>query len=250
MNYSVLTQFDKKEHLQRWARDAFSEKLKKEGFICYQNEDLSWYKIVNGEVLLTVYLYTFSPVVPLVPAIGYGMQPLFIEAPLPQKVLVRGWIDNEVMSTIYFNVPKSQFDPNTYVLCPKTPLHGAEKLDEVLFPQFSSVRTIRNAYEFYKSRYLEDAQTTPKSYDWRIRDVILTNDFIDMAIYLDDQEMYSICLCNLEDKIGWKKEAKRTQMQLRAIKYGDRNAYLDYLNSRKVRFSRNLEKKLDIQILK
>ena len=250
MNYVSLSQLDKKEHLQRWARAVFSERLKEEGFVSYQDEDLSWYKVINNEVLLTVYLYTFSPVMPLVPAIGYGMHPLFIKAPLPQKVAVRGWIDNEVMSAIYFNSPKSQFSQNTYVLCPKTALRGAEKLDEVLFPHFSRICTIRDAYEFYKNRHLEYAQTMPKAYDWRICDIVLTNDFIDMAIYLDDREMYPICLCNLEDKLGWKKETKRTNMQLRAIEDNERIAYLDFLDSRKFRFSRDLEEKLGIRILK
>lgn len=248
MKVFPLEVFDRKTHLQQWARAVFSEKLKKAGFISYQNEDLSWYKVINGEVLLTVYLHTFSPVNPLVPAIGYGMHPLFIESPLPQKVSVRGWVDNEVMARIYFNTPKIQFDESTYVLCPNTPLRGAEKLDEVLFPLFSSVHTIRDAYLVYKSRYLEYAQTTPKSYDWRVRDILLTNDFIDMAIYLDDKEMYPICLHSLEEKIGWKKEEKRTQAQIQAIKFGNRNAYLEELDSRRLKLSRKLEDKLDIKI--
>lgn len=244
--YTILSfpkaPIDKKVHMQRWVRTCFPEKLKKEGFISYQDEDLSWYKVINGEVLLTVYLYTDAPIPPMFPLIGYGMHPLFIPAPVPQKVVLRGWADNEVMTRVYFDFPMVQFDRETYVLCTDSPERGAEKLDEVVFPLFSKIHTIEDAYLHYKDKYLQEYRRRPS--------VVLTRDFMDMAIYLDDIEMYEICLNSLKHikKVSPKDEPKRTDAQIAAIEGGQREAYLQVLEMRKKRFVRTLENKLGLTV--
>ena len=48
-----------KEHLQRCIRTLkYPEVLRDAGFVSYNGEDLSWYKVLNHEVLQTVYLYS------------------------------------------------------------------------------------------------------------------------------------------------------------------------------------------------
>ena len=83
---------EEKEHMQRCARGIYAEKLKKAGFISYNGDDLSWYRVINNEILNTVYLFSslnmFS-ITPLRMEVGYGMHPLFIPAPIPQKIIFR-----------------------------------------------------------------------------------------------------------------------------------------------------------------
>ena len=38
---------EEKEHMQRCARGIYAEKLKKAGFISYNGDYLSWYKVIN-----------------------------------------------------------------------------------------------------------------------------------------------------------------------------------------------------------
>ena len=40
---------EEKEHMQRCARGIYAEKLKKAGFISYNSDDLSWYRVINNE---------------------------------------------------------------------------------------------------------------------------------------------------------------------------------------------------------
>ena len=47
----------KKAHLQKWSRTYFADHLRELGFVSWRGEDLSWYKLVGGEVLLTIYLF-------------------------------------------------------------------------------------------------------------------------------------------------------------------------------------------------
>lgn len=241
--------FDKKLHLMRWANGTFSERLINKGFVSYHGEGLSWYKVVNNEVLLTVFFHAFSPVVPMVPAIGYGIHPLFIEAPIPQKVVVRGWIDNEVMSRIYFAGPKKQFDQNTFVLCPQTPLLGAEMLEEKLFPIFDSVCTVEDAYNFHKLRYLKYASQNHIDLFNAGNEIITTNDFVDIAIYMNDIELFPLCLNDISLKDGWsKKEQPRMNAQRIAIIDNARDVYLLQLAKRKQKFVHKLNQKLGVGI--
>lgn len=240
---------DKKLHLMRWANGTFSERLKSKGFVSYQGEGLSWYKVVNNDVLLTVYIHAFSSVVPMVPAIGYGIHPLFIEAPIPQKVVVRGWIDNEVMSRLYFPGSKKQYDKDTFVLCPPTPLLGAEVLEEKLFPLFDSICSIKDAYIFHKERYLDYASRNGLDLFSADNEVITTNDFVDIAIYMNDTGLFNRCLNDIVLKEGWSpKEQPRMNAQRIAIMDNARDEYLLQLAKRKQKFAHKLNQKLGVDI--
>ena len=77
---------EEKEHMQRCARGIYAEKLKKAGFISYNGDDLSWYRVINNEILNTVYLFSslnmFS-ITPLRMEVGYG--PIIYSGTNPTK---------------------------------------------------------------------------------------------------------------------------------------------------------------------
>lgn len=238
-----------KEHYQRWARAHFSEKLKKAGFVSYGNEDLSWYKVVNNEVLLTVYIYaSFS--IASIGMVGYGIHPLFINAPVPQKAYVSGWSDNEVMIQVFLRAPVNRlFDANTFVMCPDTPERGAECLDNIIFPLFSNIHNIEDCYAFHKQRWIEAEkrrEVRGDSPDYPFA----TNDFIDMAIYMEDKEIYPKCVHDLESRRNWsnKKEQARMELQRQVFELGQREEYLKVLEKRRNQFVRRLNKKLGFSI--
>lgn len=244
-NYLLTPQLiDKKAHLQRYARAVMADKLRAEGFVSYKNEDLSWYKIVNGDMLLSVYIHTNVPIVPLIPVIGYGMHALFVAPPIPQKVTVRGWSSNEIMTQVHPSGHRRIFDKQTMVQCVDTEECGAEELDDRIFPIFSRASSMQDAFNFYKSRHFY-----PSGY-------AMSNVFIDMAIWLDDKEIYPACLRKIEglrnfpaSYFKFKRDFDYENIDLwyAAIAEGRREEYLEILKERKEQVLLKLEKKLNIR---
>lgn len=240
---------DKKAHLQRWSKECFFDKLSSAGFTSYKDEGLSWYKVVNGELLHSVYLFNQSPYLPMMPVLGYGCHPLFISAPIPQKVTIRGWVDVPVMRRLYFDCPKVQFDENTFVLCTESPERGAEILDRDLFPLFSKVQTIEDAYLLFREHTKGLARIYRETWpDGNYSGSVATLDEMDMAIYLNDTEMLQIYANDIEN---WYKlrpsERKRIDGMCNAIFCNQRDDYLMCLDDRKNKFLKTLRQKLKLR---
>lgn len=228
-----------KHRLQAWSRLYFAEKLRAAGFVSCKGEDLSWYRLVDGEVLQSVYLYSMHSGMFAMGSIGYGMHPLFISAPMPQKPVVQGWTDDEIMSRIHLRPPLTTTAEAPSLMVPATDSRGAEKLDEFILPLFEEHATMVDAYLWYKSRYV--AMETQKY-------TFTTQEFIDWAIYMDDTEFYPFCLraleqkdCSIDAKAQQKKDA-----QIAAMRDGQREGYMKVLNTNKKRNMTRLEKKVGI----
>lgn len=231
-----------KKRLQAWSRLYFADILREAGFVSFQSEDISWYRLVNGELLQTVYLYSkSSSAFTAFASIGYGMHPLFISAPMPQKPVVRGWTDDEIMTRIRLQPPLTTTAEIPSLMVPATDLRGAEKLVEFILPLFEECATMTDAYLWYKSRYL--AMETPKR-------TFATLEFIDWAIYMDDTEFYPFCLraleqknCSIDAKAQQKKEA-----QIAAMRDGQRDVYLKALETKRKRNITRLQNKVGITV--
>lgn len=148
---------EEKEHMQRCARGIYAEKLKKAGFISYNGDYLSWYKVINNEILNTVYIFSslnmFS-ITPLRMEVGYGMHPLFIPAPIPQKIIFFDYWEDEVMQVVYPHCRREVYDQITRVTCYDTPGRGAEFLDDEIFPAFAQASTEDEVYRIHAKNYL------------------------------------------------------------------------------------------------
>lgn len=228
-----------KQRLQVWSRMYFADKLRAAGFISYNGEDLSWYRLVDGQVLQSVYLYSRSSSFTAFASVGYGMHPLFISAPMPQKPVVRGWTDDEIMSKIHLRPPLTTTAEAPSLMVPATDLRGAEKLDEFILPLFEEHTTMVDAYLWYKARYV--AMETQKR-------TFATLEFIDWAIYMDDTEFYPFCLRALEQRNCSydPKDQKKKEAQIAAMRDGQREAYMKTLNTKMKRNMTRLLKKVEI----
>lgn len=230
-----------KHRVQAWSRMFFAEHLKENGFVSYCDEDISWYRLVNGELLQTVYLYSrSSSAFTAFASIGYGMHPLFISAPIPQKPVVRGWTDDEIMTRIRLQPPLTTTVEIPSLMVPTTDLRGAEKLDEFILPLFEECATMTDAYLWYKSRYL--VTETPKR-------TFATPEFIDWVIYMGDTQMYAFCIRALEQ---WNMPDKKTQQkkktQIAAMRDGQRDIYLKTLETKKKCNITRLQNKVGIMV--
>lgn len=233
---------ERKEHLQNWARYYCAEKLRQRGFVSYNNEDLCWYKIVNGEVMLSVYFYIMYPMYPYPVNIGYGIHPLFIAAPIPHKVTIRGWTDDEIMTQLRIRTNRSQTPIDHYILAPATEQCGAEYLDKEVFPLFDQVHSIEDAYQIYKNRYIEREK--------QIYHPFTTLEFDDFAIFMNDTEIYPLCLRSKAKKRFHETDKRYAlnQSQTAVMTGGDPAQHLALLEARKKRFISKIRRKLGIEV--
>ena len=248
-NFSLLP-IDKKAHLQKWARTYFADHLRYLGFVSWQGEDLSWYKLVGGEVLLTVYLFDSFGYLPMIPCLAYGMHAPFVKPEMPQKVTMResGWV-SETMNFLYFDDHKRQMAPEIQVMATDTPDGGYRKFEETVLPLFDGIHTLEDAYSPFREYYIDRrAQLLQKAPEYADRQVFASMDFLDEAIWLNDREMMERCA---GDPDLWlpirRREAKRLQLQKEALS-GRRDDYLLELDRRKSRILRKLQKEAGLKL--
>ena len=242
-----------KEHLQRCIRTLkYPEVLRDAGFVSYNGEDLSWYKVLNHEVLQTVYLYSDCGRFPLTLEIGYGIHPLFIPAPVPQKVVTQGLWWNEVHTSIMLPTPQAPLAVNACVSCPTEGRHGIERLEEIAFSKFNQTQSLRDCYAYHKEYYqkwIAEGRAKYPERDWI--NFITSLEFVDEAIYMADQEMYPTCTRTVKERLSGyldEKARERTQLRLEVLNGEHRDEYVAYLDRQKELFANKLEKKLGIRV--
>ena len=247
--YSLLP-IDKKAHLQKWARTYFADHLRDLGFVSWRGEDLSWYKLVGGEVLLTVYLFDRFGYLPMMPCLSYGTHAAFVKPEMPHKVTERqvGGVF-ETMSYMFFDTPKRQMAPDIQVMATDTPDGGYRKFEETVLPIFDSIHTLEDAYRPFREYYLERrARRLEQAPQYIDKQPFAYMDFLDEAIWFHDTEMMELCA---RDPDLWypirKREAKRLQMQKDALN-GHRDEYLRELERRKDRYLRKLQKEAGLKL--
>ena len=240
----------KKAHLQKWARTYFADHLRELGFVSWRGEDLSWYKLVGGEVLLTVYLFDSFGCLPMMPCLSYGTHAAFVKPEMPHKVTERsvGGVF-ETMSYMYFDTPMRQMAPDIRVMATDTPDGGYRKFEETVLPIFDSIHTLEDAYRPFREYYLEwREERLEKAPQYIDKQPFASMDFLDEAIWFHDTEMMELCA---RDPDLWypirKREAKRLQMQKDALN-GHRDEYLRELERRKDRYLRKLQKEAGLKL--
>ena len=245
-----LFPIDKKAHLQKWSRTYFADHLRELGFVSWRGEDLSWYKLVGGEVLLTVYLFDSFGYLPMMPCLSYGTHAAFVKPEMPHKVTARsaGGVF-ETMSYMYFDTPMRQMAHDIQVMATDTPDGGYRKFEETVLPIFDSIYTLEDAYRPFREYYLERrARRMVRAPQFMDQMPFASMDFMDEAIWFHDTEMMELCA---RDPDLWypirKKEAKRIQMQKDALN-GHRDEYLRELEQRKSRYLRKLQKEAGLKL--
>ena len=245
-----LLPINKKAHLQKWARTYFADHLRELGFVSWRGEDLSWYKLVGGEVLLTVYLFDSFGYLPMMPCLSYGTHAAFVKPEMPHKVTERsvGGVF-ETMSYMYFDTPMRQMAHDIQVMATDTPDGGYRKFEETVLPIFDKIHTLEDAYRPFREYYIERrAQRLERVPQFMNQMPFASMDFLDEAIWFHDTEMMELCA---KDPDLWypirKREAKRLQMQKDALN-GHRDEYLRELERRKDRYLRKLQKEAGLKL--
>lgn len=246
-----------KEYQIRYcALNIYSDKLKKMGFLSYKDECTSWYKVVNREIINSVYLFSALGCAPLLMEIGYGIHPLFIPAPIPQKLIFTGSHNDEVMREVRGQF-KYSFYRETSVMCHSTEERGAELLDTDVFPVFRKAKSELDAYIIHKNIYIDKIKMNNDANGGDVVRIIGSEWLADEAIYFDDKDVQEMMI----KQLIWQKECmergdmysscgklKWHNARIAAIRDGARDSFLIMLEARKRRFIKDLDRKLGIQI--
>lgn len=190
------------EHVQRYTREIFAERLREEGFSSYKGQDIHWYRLVNGEVVHAVYFVTQHTALGSLMDIMYGCHPLFVPPVFQKSPYLSGWPGYEQMNgCIPEIIPGSTRSgflgtailgesnrpyrfPDVLIMCPDNMNNGLDILDRIL-PVMDDLVTPITCYEMHKrvrkGEIEYESTTTMSSY------------FVDEVLYFEDQELYPYC---------------------------------------------------------
>ena len=248
----LLTKKQKVELLQEIIRPKCAELLRENGFVSYKNEDLSWYRIFNGEVLQAVYFYSGSPRVPLMLRFVFGCHPLFLEPLIPHPFSDNGRklrTPNEMFEMLHWSFSLNlalKMNENGLIL--SLPNHGeAVMIEKYLLPLLNKVKTEKMAYERHKEIIYKSRAKTGLPYSNQVPFRLAEE-----AVYMGDEELYPLCresalreqeyiLCDYDALM----KVYADQM-LEYFETGDRAKYMQLMEERKQNTLKLLKKKLNI----
>ena len=245
------------QHAQNYIRAVMADRLREEGFVSKDGDDVYWYRVVNGDVIHSVSFITRHTILPMSMQIGIGFHPLFITPEFPNSPYIYAMPASEVMSDGNYIVKESNnavFSENAKVICPHDAFLGRDILEGAM-SVFEIAKTPRQCYEIHKERK---------------RDVLeygslltMSSAFVDEVIYWDDQELYPFCRRYLEKEItvcedllskgrrlpkSCIKNYQNLLLAKPAIFDGKREEYLEVLRSRIPETLRLLKKHAGIEL--
>lgn len=250
------------DHVQRFVREVYADRLKQAGFTSYQNEDIHWYRLVDDQVVQAVYFIVNSIALPAMLEIRYGSHPLFIPPIFQHSPYMRGEPGNEQMYTAISEIvpgsmprgiQRSQIHglingiyrtPDVLVHCPAD-MHTTHVILEKVLSVLNTMHTPEDCYQTHKNWRRGQIE----SGSW----LDVTPYFVEEVLYWEDSSLYAFCLEYIDGKISWLEGAKNIRKadkeelaQLRALKdvllYGTRDQYMQVLRNREIRHRRMLDR--------
>lgn len=259
------------EHMQRYTREVFAERLRQEGFSSYKGQDIHWYRLVNNEVIQCVYITAWSVTPYTFAEIKYGCHPLFI-SPIFQKSPIMNGIEDlvQISYLIPERIPNSTKDgverfllcgsynrayrePDVLIICSPEQNNGLDVLEKLL-AVLNQTTTPLACYELHK-----DLRRRLSFPSFRVRSTY----FVDEVLYWKDDELYPYCrefvkaeaecLENAKNKgftipKAYKQSWERGYVLNQVFEHGNFEEYLHTFQERAQRTLRLLERNTGIQI--
>lgn len=244
-------------YAEQYIQEIFAERLIANGFMCPDGKSLCWYRRPNREILNSVIFYAPWAKPPIHLHIGYGIFPLF-EEPVytPSVHLARRFNGDErfVVQPIIENYPSNAMHYAPYsddigVLVPKHDGKGIYTFDNIILPRMDEIQSVEKAYAFHKMRRINHPLAYLNGPENRFGE--LSRTFIDMALWVDDSEMYpyaisrsasavklyeALCIKHPKNQ-EYKKELVLWQQLQSTL---TNNARMDYLNILSQRVNSNI----------
>lgn len=224
------------EHVQRYIREVYADRLRQAGFISYRNEDIHWYRLVNNNVIHAIYFVTDFMSLPVNLEIRYGCHPLFIPPVFQRSPFVNtlhGYekmyhmIPELVPGNMPYGVQRSFIRgpvnsiyrlPDIMVSCPADEGIGQYVLEKVL-TMLDVADTPMACYKAHKSWRLSQIENG----SW----LTMSSYFVDEVLYWKDQTLYSYCMSYVNGKLDLLEKAKRDKKYYRKIDQEEHQRLLD-----------------------
>lgn len=252
-----------KEFLREYSNALFSQRLRENGFVDYNGEGLCWYRVMNHDMIQSIYFYIDSQPKPYLipsPDIGYGAHGLFLSGPLPLPAHYRRYdfheYDCEIFESITFRGEKK--DVKTF--------------DNQIAPVLQRCQTAWDCYLYHRENVVKRVTRIQAYssvdpvvlYNWKVREE-MSPSFIDEILYFEDQDMYPMAIAELECRLSLyserlshckvKKMAQwyinqlhQAELQQSVLIGNGRQAWQASIEARKQKFIKQLQKKLNIQL--
>lgn len=250
------TSSELREHAQRFIRATVAEQLREQGFISKGNDDINWYRVVNGDVIQVIYFFTQHPYLPMTLQIGYGCHPLFITPLFPTGAHLQCMPGNEVLYPRYILMGQQNnfcYSKDILVTSPEDSSLIMDLLNQI-FSALDSVTSPLACFQTHKHWRQKEIENN----SW----IHVSTHFVDEVIFWEDQDLYPFCKRYifareklLQDALLKQPASKKFADELRylqllkqAIIDGKRDEHILRLSERTERTIRLLEKHVGIHI--
>ena len=223
----ALSWTQKKAYTSQFIEENYAETLQNAGFVSYKNEGFHWYKVEN-ELLYKIHLPIFSPTLPIILFVGYGVIPLFTWESIAPTMPFRDWPEEmqrgydhyiDAFTALGYSfaeravgkLPRESYSfskiahylPNgLFIEHPNTDLRGGEVFEELVFPVMDTLNSVEAVYAWNKANKLdlwgcssEDEVVEKVASGGLYRDnrvYLLSNAFADECLHLRDEKLYPI----------------------------------------------------------
>lgn len=233
-----------KQYARQYIAEVYAPTLREAGFVCPNDDLLCWYRLQSAEIVNYFIFSTSWSCLPVLLSLEYGITPLF-ETPFHIKgITYNKWVDDIILT----NPLPGRIEGSKTIFLDGVPAyvgHGSRIL-EVLLPEMDRIHTIEEAYIHHKNRCLYAMELEPSPTLRFGKYGLLTRTMINMALWVDDQEMYPYALLTIDekvddyefrckrqpDKIEYRKELATWQRLQAVLKDGGRDDYIAELARR------------------
>ena len=249
-----------KKHATAYIDAVFANPLREAGFVCTNQDLLCWYRKRSDEIVNSIIFCSSWSNLPLFLDIHYGVFPAFA-----QPIHISGVVSNQIFDEELFTMrpivedrpnggTKTDFSNDIQVFAPREDGRGRYTLEKLLLPHMDRIQTIEEAYAFHKERRLS-YPVIGKRPECRLGD--LSRTFIDMALWVDDTEMYDLASYWTDEKTylyesltvhnpkrqQYAQELKAWERLLEVFENNDRDSYITELEHRMERNAKVLQEK-------
>lgn len=248
--YQKAQSAELKRQMMIYSAEIFAKKLEDFGMKSYRDEGLCWYKVVNGEILQSVYFISETKF-PFLVSIFYGLHPLYYQLKIPMNHYIPTYKLSHDETMIFLRGVERGYKktlPGTAINYLRTPERGAEWLDIEVFPLFCEHQTAASVYSYWKSVYY--GPNPGKCFDQM--------GFLEQVIFENDVPLFDVCYNEWKPvidrplPIGESKLFRDYRHKLERIMdvffTKDRSSYLIMLEERKKKLIRQLEDRVGIMI--
>ena len=190
-----------KQYARQYIAEVYEPALREAGFVCPNDDLLCWYRLQSAEIVNSFTFYTSWSCLPVLLSLEYGIVPLF-EMPFHiQGIVYNKWPDDVLLT----NPVPGRIEGSKTIFIEGIPaqVSSGSRILEVLLPEMDRIHTIEEAYQYHKNRLLHERMEFYNSGSHHGKYGPLSRTMINMALWVDDKEMYPYAVRTVDKKVDY-----------------------------------------------